>query len=835
MRVQILGPVRIWRGEAPVDIGSAGQRAVLGLLALAGGQPLSRGELIQALWGERPPPSATNMIQTRVKHLRHALEPDRPSYARSTILPMVGDGYALELAGVDLDLSRFHALVTNATASQRHGDFRQVTALLAEALRLWRGAPLADIPALAGHPKVTALAEQRRTALAQYGEAMLATGATDEAVLALEEAAAGQPLDEAAWARLIRAYGAAGQRSRAFAAYHAMRERLIEELGVDPGADLAAAHAALLRDDVAPVNAWTTEIRPSPSPPAETPAAPASPVAPIAPVVPAHRRPTPAQLPADVPAFTGRAEQLTRLDALLETGPDGGSPVAIATISGMAGVGKTALAVHWGHRVRDRFADGQLYVNLRGFDPVGAPLKPVEVMEGFLDALGVPPQQMPTSPSALTGLYRSVLADKSVLLILDNARDADQVRPLLPGARRCFALVTSRNRLTSLIAIEGARPLALDLLPSADSRRLMARRLGAERIAAELAAVHEIIDACARLPLALAVATAHAAIDPDVPLAELAAQLRGARNTLDALAGEDPASDVRAVFSMSYQALTEPVARLFRLLGLYPGPDVPVAAAASLTGVPTAEARSLLGDLVHAHLVDEPNPGRFRMHDLVRVYAAELVTASEAAASRRAAIRRLLDYHLHTAHSATLLLNPHQDRPPWKDRPRGSRPSTCPTRAPRWPGSSRSTPRCWPPSRWQPPRIGTRTPGSWPGPWRSSSTGAATGTTGRPPSGWRSRRRSGSPTPRRRRGHTAASAAPAPGWASSAPPRRTSRAPSTCSRGSATGSARPTPCSARATPRPARAGTARRCTRPSGRTRTIRPRGIAPARPRRST
>ena len=654
MRMQILGPVKIWRGEDPIDIGSAGQRAVLGLLALAGGHPLSREELIRTLWGERPPPSATNMIQSRVKHLRRALEPGRASHARSTILPMVGDGYALELSDVDLDLSRFRDLVATATSSRRRGDFRQVTALLAEALRLWRGAPLADIPVLAGHPKVTALVEQRRAALAQYGEALLATGAADEAVLVLEEAAADQPLDEAAWARLIRAYGVAGQRSRAFAVYQAMRQRLVDELGVDPGPELAAAHADLLRDDAmtaggVAVNTWTTEI---PAPPVGVPAGGA------------HRRPKPAQLPADVPVFTGRAEQLGWLDALLAQRPEtDASSVVIAAISGMVGVGKTALAVHWGHRVRDEFADGQLYVNLRGFDPVGAPLKPTEVMEGFLDALGVSPQQMPTSPSALTGLYRSVLADKRVLLVLDNARDADQVRPLLPGARGCFVIVTCRNRLTSLIAIEGARPLALDLLPSADSRELMARRLGGDRIAAELAAAHEIIDACGRLPLALAVATARAAVDPRVPLAELAAQLRATRNTLDALAGEDPASDVRVVFSMSYHALAEPAATLFRLLGLYPGPDITVAAAASLAGVPTDTARSLLADLAYAHLVDEPSLGRFRTHDLLRAYAAELVGRFEAAVSQRAAIRRLLDYYLHTASSAALLLNPHQDRP----------------------------------------------------------------------------------------------------------------------------------------------------------------------------
>ncbi|MEJ3750202.1 BTAD domain-containing putative transcriptional regulator [Actinomycetes bacterium KLBMP 9797] len=663
MRLQVLGPVRAWRDDDVVDLGPAGQRAVLGLLALAGGQPMSRADLVNALWGEHPPPSATNMIQSRVKHLRRTLEPDRRSYMPSAVLPTVGDGYALELSGVDLDLSRFRSLLANANAARRRDDFRQVSALLAEALQLWHGSPLADLPVLAAYPKVVTLADQRRTALAQYGEALLATGAVVEALPALEEVAAAQPVDEAAWARLIHAYRAAGRRAQAFATYHEMRRRLADELGVDPGADLAAAHAALLHDDGAAPVAASTAVMPADTPAAASGGGAADEAAPAG--WPAdRRRPRPAQLPADVAGFTGRDTELRRLDELLEAAPDSAmAPVFICAVLGTAGVGKTALAVRWAHRVRDRFTDGQLYANLRGFDAMGAALKPAEVMQGFLDAFGLPPQQMPASLEALTGLYRSVLADKRILIVLDNARDAEQVRPLLPGAPGCLVVITSRNRLSSLVAAEGARPVALDVLSVDESRQLLARRLGADRIGADPSAVGEIIDACARLPLALTIVAARIATDPGLALAELAGQLRGARSTLDALAGEDPSTDARAVFSLSYQALGDRTATLFRLLGLLPGSDVTVAAAASLAGVPMETARAQLGELARAHLVAMSTPGRYRMHDLLRAYAAERTRDLDPEPRRQAAMGRMLDYYLHTAHAAAILLDPYQEAP----------------------------------------------------------------------------------------------------------------------------------------------------------------------------
>ncbi len=380
---------------------------------------------------------------------------------------------------------------------------------------------------------------------------------------------------------------------------------------------------------------------------------------------PLHQPPVrsgPAQLPADGAGFTGRADQLRQLNTLLHEEHGGSSSAAlIIAITGTAGVGKTVLAVHWAHQVRHRFPDGQLYVNLRGFDPGGAVTSPTEVVRGFLDALDVPSTRMPADLDAQAALYRTLTADRRMLILLDNARDAAQVRPLLPAASGCLVLITSRHHLSSLVAADGAHPVALGLLPSDEARQLLARRLGTDRIAADTAAADEIITRCAQLPLALVVAGARAATHPEFPLHRLAAELRDMRDRLDALAGDDPATDVRAVFSWSYRTLTDPAARLFRLLGLHPGPDIGAAAAASLVGVPVEDVRRLLAELTRAHLIVEHSPGRYGFHDLLRAYAAEQARGAEPAEQLDAAIHRMLDHYLHTAHTAALLLNAARD------------------------------------------------------------------------------------------------------------------------------------------------------------------------------
>ena len=331
----------------------------------------------------------------------------------------------------------------------------------------------------------------------------------------------------------------------------------------------------------------------------------------------------PAQLPADVSGFAGRRGELARLDDLLvDRSRHHGT--AIVVVSGGPGMGKTTLAVHWAHRVRGQFPDGQLYVNLRGFDPSGEACAPAEALRGLLEALGAAPERLPTTVEGLAGLYRSLTADKRILLLLDNARDAEQARFLLPGTPTTLAVVTSRDQLTPLLAGSGAYPLALDLMPSGEARELLAERLGGDRVAAEPVAVAEIITACARLPLALAIAAARAQTTR-YPLRAIAAELGAVGRQLDMLDAGDPASRVRVVFSWSYETLSAPAARLFRLLGLYPGSDLSVSAAASLAGLPTAWTHTLLTELTRASLLTERTPGRYGCHDLLGAYATELV------------------------------------------------------------------------------------------------------------------------------------------------------------------------------------------------------------------
>ncbi len=371
----------------------------------------------------------------------------------------------------------------------------------------------------------------------------------------------------------------------------------------------------------------------------------------------------PRQLPTRVPHFAGRAGELAQLDAVLDAAASdqatGATGVVISAIGGTAGVGKTALALHWAHRVAQRFPDGQLYANLRGFDAgSGKPADPADVLRGFLDALGVHPERLPGDAEGLAARYRSVIAGRRMLVLLDNAADVAQVRPLLPASPECLVIVTSRRELAALAAREGARLLQLDVLSEQEANELLVARLGKERAAGEPWAVTELAALCARLPLALSVVVARAAAAPKLPLSSLAAELTELGGRLDALDAGDPAVNVRTVLSLSYRYLPETAARMFRLLGLHPGPDISAAAAASLAGVPVAQARVALRDLTRASLLMEVVPGRFAFHDLLRAYAAEQAgqhTPAEVIAGTR---RRMLDHYLHAAHAAHAALYP---------------------------------------------------------------------------------------------------------------------------------------------------------------------------------
>ncbi|HXT87774.1 MAG TPA: tetratricopeptide repeat protein [Trebonia sp.] len=386
--------------------------------------------------------------------------------------------------------------------------------------------------------------------------------------------------------------------------------------------------------------------------------APGSPPAGIA----AATRTVPRQLPAHARHFAGRADDLAALTGLLDKAVGASRPAAgttmIAAIGGTAGIGKTELAVRWAHQAADRFPDGHLYVNLRGFDPAAPPVRPAEVIRDFLGALGVDPSGISVSLDAQAALYRSLLAGRRFLLLLDNARDAEQVRPLLPGTETCLVLVTSRRQLSSLAAREGAQLLDLDLLTITEARELLTLHLGPSRASREPQVVDELIELCAQLPLALSIAAARAGAAPALPLAGLADELRDARLRLDALDAGDLATNMQAVFSCSYRHLSKPTARMFRMLSLHPGPDVSAAVAAKLAGVPLMRARKALAELTRAYLATEHAQSRFTFHDLLRIYAAGQNTSVDTEAERHAAARRMLDHYLHTGLAAIEWLYP---------------------------------------------------------------------------------------------------------------------------------------------------------------------------------
>ncbi len=630
MQVRLLGSVDVTVAGTPQVVSGLRRKAVLATLALHPGQIVSTDRLIDVVWAGRAPATAVNTVQRHVSHLRAVFGVRHAIVARPP-------GYLLDIGPEGTDVEGVERLTWEARRADQPA--ARVT-LLRSALAHWRGQPLADITCLPWLEEQAGHLNQLRTSVSRaLVDARLAAGEHTELIPELQRLAHEHPLDEEIHGQLMLALYRAGRQSDALAIFRRLRQVLGADLGIDPSRALRDLETAILRQDAA----------------VDAPA----PIT-VAPPAPSH--PVPAQLPPTVSGFVGRTVELAALEALLPSAhdrPGAPAPVVISALSGTAGVGKTALAVHWVHRVAGRFPDGQLYVNLRGYDPGAAAPDPGDVLRGFLEALGVPPARIPADPEGRAGLYRSVLAGRRVLVLLDNASDAEQVRPLLPGAPGCLVVVTSRQPLTPLVATEGAHPLALDLLTRDEARNLLARRLGARRVAAEPDAVEELIDRCARLPLALAVSAARAAVQPRLPLATLAAQLRDAAGALDALRGGDAATDIRAVFSWSYDRLTSDAARLFRLLGLHPGPDIGRSAAASLAGLHVAEVDRLLTELTRANLLAEQGPSRFTFHDLLRAYAAEQAADTGTEDDHRGALGRVYDHYLHTAHTAALTLHPH--------------------------------------------------------------------------------------------------------------------------------------------------------------------------------
>ncbi len=653
----VLGPVRVRRAGAELSLGSPQERALLALLLVRAGQPVAVSEIVGVLWGRRPPNSAVNVIRRHVGSLRRLLEPELPARTAGRWLIREAGGYRWTADDDSLDLLSFRRLRDEARRAVADESPARAVELLTEAMSLWRGPVASGIP-----PEVRERAgfgsvdRERLAALQEAADAALRAGVPGAVLPELRQAAVDNPLDEPLLARLILVLAATGRRPEALSTYRAACSRLADELGIDPGAELRDAHGAALREVHSAAAGPASDT--SASPTASVPA-------------PAHV-PAPAQLPHDLPTFTGRRTELDEVLALLtDTAGHPAETVVISAIGGMAGIGKTTLAVHWAHRVADRFPDGQLYVNLRGFTPSGTVMGAGEAVRLFLDALGVPPERVPHGVDAQAALYRSLLAGRRFLVLLDNARDSAQVRPLLPGTPGCLTIVTSRSQLSGLVSAHGAHALTLRPLDAEQTRAFLARRLGAERLAGESRAVAEITALCAGLPLALACVAARAAAHPRFPLSAIAAELRAAHGSLDAFSRTDASANVGAVFSWSSGAVSSAAARLFRLLALHPGPDFSVPAAAALAGLPVREARQLLTELADVHLVGEHAPGRYAFHDLLRAHAAELVRARHPEAERAAAVDRLYAYYLHTAHSAGLLLAPHADPLPPGQPPAG--------------------------------------------------------------------------------------------------------------------------------------------------------------------
>jgi DNA-binding SARP family transcriptional activator len=677
LMVSLLGPVDVYSAGSAAGISQPALRILLATLALSANQVVSVGSLIDALWQEDASRQREKNLHVQVHLLRRRLAELEPARATSRVVT-APPGYLLELDDCEVDATAFAAIARQGKRLAECGDPAGAASTLRQALALWRGPALGDVadacPRLAA--EAAGLEEQRLAVLEDRAEADLAAGQHSDLAAQLPGLIAQFPLRERLSAQLMLALYRCGRQGDALTVYRQARQLLNDELGLDPGPQLQALQRQILAADPrldfipgTPVPGAGVTTRASPAHADPAPLADGSTDAANAASVLADANATldgaagrraPRQLPAGVMHFAGRDAELVELDSLLAE-PAGPASATVIVITGTAGVGKTALAVHWAHRIAGQFPDGQLHVNLRGYDPAGAPLTSAEAIRILLNGLGVARAQIPETQEEQAGLYRTLLADRRMLVVLDNAHDPDQVRPLLPGGDGCFVLITSRSALAGLVATAGAYPVPLDLLAEREAQALLAARLGAARTNAEPAAARQLIGLCARLPIALAIAAARAAARPGLPLAALADELTEEQDRLDALDTGDQATSVRAVFSWSYGQLADPVARVFRLLGAHPGPDISLPAAASLAGLTRPQARKTLAELAAAGLLREHGAGRYVLHDLLRAYAAEQAQSSAppgTAAEWPAAQARVVDHYLQTAHAGTALLAP---------------------------------------------------------------------------------------------------------------------------------------------------------------------------------
>jgi DNA-binding SARP family transcriptional activator len=623
MRYRILGPLEIFDGTEWHGVGTATSRSVLATLLIRADHVVSVDQLIFELWGDAPPKTAPTQIHRSIMRLRRAL--NDPT---GRVLVTVSPGYRLAIADDDIDAERFSVMAERGHAALRAGQPDRAADLLNAALDLWHGPALSDV---SPSPLVTAeadrLAEQRLAAWEARVDADLDLGRHAELVGELRQHVEQHPLRERSWRQLMIALHRSGRVAEALQTFHRLRRTLVDEIGVEPCAELRQLHEELLAGE---------------------------------PAAGAGRVTVPRQLPA-VGAFVGRVAELARLDDLL-TG-EAGAAVVVSAIAGAAGVGKTTLALRWAHLAAPRFPDGQLYVNLHGYDS-GPPAPPATVLAQFLQALGVPPDDIPPEEDQRAALYRTLLAGKRMLVVLDNASSPDHVRPLLPGPSACATVITSRDDLRGLTATHGVHRLSLDVLNHDDAAALLTRVLGAERTRDEPDSVAELARLCGHLPLALRIAGANLAARPHQTVAGHVAELSEESPLTGLVVTGDRQAAVRAAFDHSYAALPEPAREMFRLLGLVPGPEFTPDAAAALASTTVRQASSALDQLAAAHMIESRAGNRYTFHDLVRLYARERVAAEDTAEARRLALQRLFNHYLGTADVAAVVISPQAARLP---------------------------------------------------------------------------------------------------------------------------------------------------------------------------
>ncbi|MFJ6634519.1 AfsR/SARP family transcriptional regulator [Streptomyces sp. NPDC091376] len=618
LRFGVLGPVRAWRPGQALPSGSPQQRALLAALLLREGRTATAAELIDAIWGDEPPSQALAAVRTYASRLRKILDPG--------VLVSESGGYAVRIPSDALDLHVAQVLVADAEKARAGGDRCQARSLINKSLGLWDGEPLASVPGPYAEAQRARLEEWRLQLLETRLEMDLDLGCHAEAVSELTALTAAHPLRERLRELLMLALYRSGRQAEALAVYADTRRLLADELGVDPRPELSALQQRILQADA-------ELARPVEQP---TPATP--------------RPARPHQLPATVPDFTGRSSFVRELGTRL-AGAEG-SVMAVSALAGIGGVGKTTLAVHVAHEARPHFPDGQLYVDLQGAGPRAA--EPETVLGAFLRALGTADSAIPDSLDERAALFRSLLDGRRVLVLLDNARDAAQIRPLLPGTAGCAALITSRVRMVDLA---GAHLVDLDVMSPEEALQLFTRIVGEERVRAERKAALDVVAACGFLPLAIRIAASRLASRRTWTVSVLAAKLADERRRLDELQAGDLA--VKATFELGYGQLEPTQARAFRLLGLADGPDISLPAAAAVLDLPVQDTENLLEALVDTSLLESAAPGRYRYHDLVRLYARACAERDEQPpAEREAALSRLLDFYLATTAGVFALERP---------------------------------------------------------------------------------------------------------------------------------------------------------------------------------